>query len=105
MQNNQDIEEIKTELVGFKIRLKRIETFLLDTPDIENYIESETYNEDELFDEAVKVIQQYDAASASLLQRRLSLGYARASRLLDQLESEGYVGPAIGSKPRKVLKK
>jgi len=58
---------------------------------------------DELFADAVRVICQYDRASASLLQRRLSIGYARAARLLDQLESAGVVGPADGSKPREVL--
>jgi S-DNA-T family DNA segregation ATPase FtsK/SpoIIIE len=58
---------------------------------------------DELFAEAVRVICQYDRASASLLQRRLSIGYARAARVLDQLESAGVVGPAEGSKPRDVL--
>lgn len=58
---------------------------------------------DELFDEAVRVVCQYDRASASLLQRRLSLGYARAARILDQLEASGVVSPAEGSKPRDVL--
>lgn len=58
---------------------------------------------DTLFEEAVRVVCQYDRASASLLQRRLSLGYARAARILDQLESAGIVGPGEGSKPRDVL--
>ncbi len=60
-------------------------------------------NHDGLFDESVRVVCQYDRASASLLQRRLSVGYARAARILDQLEAEGIVGPAEGSKPREVL--
>lgn len=58
---------------------------------------------DELFDEAVRIVCEYDKASASLLQRRLSIGYARAARILDQLESVGVVGPQEGSKPREVL--
>jgi S-DNA-T family DNA segregation ATPase FtsK/SpoIIIE len=58
---------------------------------------------DELFQEAVRVVCQYDRASASLLQRRLSIGYARAARIIDQLEAAGVVGPADGSKPRDVL--
>lgn len=58
---------------------------------------------DERFAEAVRVVCQYDRASASLLQRRLSIGYARAARIVDQLESAGVVGPAEGSKPREVL--
>lgn len=58
---------------------------------------------DELFVEAVRTICQYDRASASLLQRRLRIGYARAARLLDELEEAGIVGPGEGSKPRDVL--
>ena len=58
---------------------------------------------DDLFKDAVSVVCQYDRASASLLQRRLSIGYARAARLIDQLEGTGVVGPADGSKPRDVL--
>jgi len=58
---------------------------------------------DQLFDEALRLICQHDKASASLLQRRLSVGYARAARILDQLESEGIIGPGEGSKPRDVL--
>jgi S-DNA-T family DNA segregation ATPase FtsK/SpoIIIE len=58
---------------------------------------------DELFEEAARVICQYDRASASLLQRRLSIGYARAARILDQLEYAGAVGPSEGAKAREVL--
>ncbi len=58
---------------------------------------------DTLFDDALKLICQHDKASASLLQRRMSVGYARAARILDQLEEAGIVGPAEGSKPRDVL--
>jgi len=46
---------------------------------------------------------QYNRASASLLQRRLSIGYARAARILDQLEQAGVVGPGKGAKPRDIL--
>ncbi len=62
-------------------------------------------DQDDLFEEAVRTICQYDRASASLLQRRLRVGYARAARLLDELESAGIVGPGEGSKPRDVLVK
>ncbi|MCS7092851.1 MAG: DNA translocase FtsK [Patescibacteria group bacterium] len=60
---------------------------------------------DPLFDKALEIVMQQDKASASLLQRRLSIGYARAARILDQMEAEGYVGPAEGSKPRDVIKR
>jgi len=58
---------------------------------------------DPLFAEAIRTICEHDKASASLLQRRLSVGYSRAARILDQLEAEGVVGRAEGSKPRDVL--
>ena len=61
--------------------------------------------EDELFEEAVRAVVQYDRASASLLQRKLRIGYARAARLLDGLEAAGVVGVSDGSKPRDVLVK
>jgi S-DNA-T family DNA segregation ATPase FtsK/SpoIIIE len=58
---------------------------------------------DGLFNEAINIISSADKASASLLQRKLSIGYARAARILDQLEASGYVSPAEGSKPREIL--
>lgn len=60
-------------------------------------------NEDSLFSEAVKTVCQYDRASASLLQRKLSIGYARAARLLDSLAENGIVSKPDGSKPVDVL--
>lgn len=60
---------------------------------------------DQLFIDALRLVCQHDKASASLLQRRLSVGYARAARILDQLEQEGIIGPAEGSKPRDVFVK
>src|SRR3990167_5322082 len=58
---------------------------------------------DALFEEAIRTVCQHDRASASLLQRRLSIGYSRAARILDQLEEAGIVGHAEGSKPRDVI--
>ena len=52
---------------------------------------------------AVEVVIEAGQASTSLLQRKLKLGYARAARIVDQLEAKGVVGPYEGSKPRKVL--
>jgi DNA segregation ATPase FtsK/SpoIIIE-like protein len=58
---------------------------------------------DDDFKKAIELVIQYDRCSASLLQRRLVIGYARAARLIDQLEAAGVLGPAEGSKPREVL--
>lgn len=58
---------------------------------------------DPFIDQAIRTVCQYDRASASLLQRKLSIGYARAARILDTLEEMGIVGPGEGSKPRDVL--
>ncbi len=65
----------------------------------------EDEDDDDLLDEARDLVVEAGKASASYLQRRLRVGYARAARLLDLLEERGVVGPAEGSKPRKILVK
>jgi S-DNA-T family DNA segregation ATPase FtsK/SpoIIIE len=60
-------------------------------------------DKDDLFDEAARIIVQHQQGSASLLQRRLNIGYNRAGRLIDQMEAAGIVGPNKGSKAREVL--
>jgi S-DNA-T family DNA segregation ATPase FtsK/SpoIIIE len=57
---------------------------------------------DDLMAQAIEVVQNAGKASASLLQRRLSIGYARAARILDILEDKGIIGPGEGAKPREV---
>jgi S-DNA-T family DNA segregation ATPase FtsK/SpoIIIE len=66
-------------------------------------IDFETREEDELYPDAYDVVIKAKKASASLLQRRLRVGYARAARLLDILEEKGIVGPVNGAKPREVF--
>jgi S-DNA-T family DNA segregation ATPase FtsK/SpoIIIE len=58
---------------------------------------------DSFFEDAVRIVCQFDKASASLLQRKLSIGYSRAAKILDQLEEAGVIGAAEGSKPRDVI--
>jgi S-DNA-T family DNA segregation ATPase FtsK/SpoIIIE len=58
---------------------------------------------DPMFEDAVNLVRELGKASSSLMQRRLKLGYARAARVLDQLEQAGVVGPANGAKPREIL--
>lgn len=62
-----------------------------------------TFEKDEVYEEAVKVVLQSRQASVSMLQRRLGVGYTRAARLIDAMEDKGIVGPYVGSKPRDIL--
>ena len=59
---------------------------------------------DELYDDAVRLVFEFGKASTSLLQRRLRIGYGRAAHLIDLMHRDGLVGPADGSKPRELLK-
>ncbi len=58
---------------------------------------------DDMFKDAVRVVVDSGKASASLLQRRLRVGYARAARLMEEMEEQGIIGPADGARPRDVL--
>ncbi|OFP79285.1 cell division protein FtsK [Streptococcus sp. HMSC056D07] len=64
---------------------------------------SESEQGDPLFEEAEALVIETQKASASMLQRRLSVGFNRATRLMEELEAAGVIGPAEGTKPRKVL--
>ena len=59
---------------------------------------------DELFEDALRLVLEFGKASTSLLQRRLRIGYGRAAHLIDMMERDGIVGPSDGSKPREILK-
>ncbi|HEX5240477.1 MAG TPA: DNA translocase FtsK [Candidatus Limnocylindrales bacterium] len=73
-----------------------------DTGSVEDLADEDA---DRLLPDAVEVIREYDRASASLLQRRLKIGYARAARIIDQLEARGYIGAFDGSNARVVLRR
>jgi S-DNA-T family DNA segregation ATPase FtsK/SpoIIIE len=60
-------------------------------------------SDDPLMDQALQIVRQQGTASASMLQRRLRIGYNRAARLIEQMEDEGIIGPADGTKVRPVL--
>ena len=65
--------------------------------------EEDGEEQDERFEDGVEAILEVGQASVSMLQRRLKLGYARAARLMDQIEAKGIVGPSEGAKPRQIL--
>jgi S-DNA-T family DNA segregation ATPase FtsK/SpoIIIE len=64
----------------------------------------ESNENDELYEDGVRLVLEFGKASTSLLQRRLRIGYGRAAHLIDMMERDGIVGPADGSKPREILK-
>jgi S-DNA-T family DNA segregation ATPase FtsK/SpoIIIE len=76
-----------------------------DRPPVEFVAEEEggvTSDTDSLFQEALRIVVESRQASASLLQRRLRVGYTRAARIIDQMAERGYVGPQDGARPRDV---
>lgn len=66
-------------------------------------VEADLENRDELFDEAARVVVMNQMGSTSMIQRKFSIGYNRAGRIMDQLEAAGVVGPSEGSKARQVM--
>lgn len=107
------VNYIKAQSASWRIKTEKIEEEIFENelaqdlektlaePGIE--IERGFYGEeDPLYEEAKRVVIEARKASASLLQRRLRIGYARAARLIDMLEEKGVVGPGEGAKPREV---
>ncbi len=86
--------EYNNEITSIETAKQRV----LGVPDSEEGMDG-----DKLYNEAYTVVMETRKASASLLQRRLKVGYARAARLLDLLEENGVVGPADGAKPRRIM--
>jgi len=94
-------EETK-RLVGF-LRKQGPPCYLFDIEDKGSMAKLEATQKDELYEKALEIVVGVQLGSTSLLQRRLSVGYARAGRLMDLLEANGIVGPFKGSKARDVL--
>lgn len=72
------------------------------SPNFDDYGGADS-DDEELYGQAIEVVRAAGKASASLLQRRLKVGYARAARLLDMMEERGIIGPGDGAKPREIL--
>jgi S-DNA-T family DNA segregation ATPase FtsK/SpoIIIE len=71
----------------------------------EKPVDAIEFEKDDLYDEAARIVVSSGQASISYLQRRLRIGFSRAARLVDMMEAEGLVSPAVGGKPREVLVK
>jgi S-DNA-T family DNA segregation ATPase FtsK/SpoIIIE len=97
--NNEDYIDVNQEGLPFESNLG--ETGNENHDMFEEYAENQ--DDDELLQEAIETIKQTQKASASLLQRKLKIGYARAARLLDIMEEKGIVGPGDGAKAREVF--
>jgi len=74
-----------------------------DTVDVPGFTPKSSSDTDDRMEEALEVVRSTGKASASLLQRRLSVGYARAARILDEMEEAGYIGPSKGAKARDIF--
>ncbi len=94
-------ERQNTQFTEIMLLLKRIEGNVADLEGKAEFAESRT--EDELYDAAKECVVAARKASASFLQRKLGIGYARAAYLIDELEDDGVIGPGQGSTPRQVL--
>jgi len=99
-----EVEEI-TSFIGSQHALKNM--YVLPAPDVQKGNAQSGYQEkdgrDSMFEEAARLVVTHQQASVSLLQRRLRLGFSRAGRVMDQLEFNGIVGEADGSRAREVL--
>ncbi|RAK11165.1 DNA translocase FtsK [Halanaerobium saccharolyticum] len=90
-----------TEITSF-VKKQATAEYKIEKDDIKEVELSIDDEQDELYEEAVKLVVKY-RASISMLQRRLHIGHSRAARLIDTMEEDGIVGPYAGSKPREVL--
>ena len=98
--SDQEIERVIT------FWQRSLEQEEIETPPWESLLEEEAIlaDKDNLIEQAIAIVRETQRASASLLQRRLRIGYPRAARLVDELEEMGIVGPAMGGgREREVL--
>lgn len=97
--SSQDVENIVSFIK--QQRTAEYDEEMIPTTEQENQSTEEP--EDEYYQKAVELVVKQQTASVSMLQRRFRVGYNRAARLVDEMESRGVIGPSEGSKPRKVL--
>jgi len=108
MQTQGDLEIIKNELEALKVKVLSLESSLQQFFNKNNSSQSNVsldLRDDELYKRAIEVVVTASSASASLLQRHLQIGYAKACLILDRLEKNEIVSLGKGASPRKVLVK
>ena len=98
MTENRDLKKKVEEL---EKRLARVEKFLGSIETVKQTRANKKMQD--LYEQAVRIVVEAGFASTALLQRRLAVGYIRAAHILSQMDTDGIVGPAQGSKPRRVL--
>ncbi|MBD3322676.1 MAG: hypothetical protein GF350_16360 [Chitinivibrionales bacterium] len=103
--SEEDVESIVAAIKQQGVEIERIESFEEATGGSSNQNEGcgDDEERDELFQDAAEMVVTMGQGSTSMLQRRMKIGYARAGRLMDELERAGIVGPSEGSKVREVL--
>ncbi len=98
---NKLSEKQNSQYTDIMMALKETQDSISET--IEPETEKDPFLDDELYEEAKDIAIEHQRVSTALLQRKLRIGYARAAHLVDQLEENGVVGPADGSRPREIL--
>jgi S-DNA-T family DNA segregation ATPase FtsK/SpoIIIE len=101
INNLVDFLKKNTQVIHYteEVTEQKVKTMM----DTSGNVSIQSDNRDPLFEQAIQIVCEAKKASASLLQRRCSIGYSRAARVLDELQEAGIVGPPDGSKPREVL--
>jgi S-DNA-T family DNA segregation ATPase FtsK/SpoIIIE len=98
-----EIHEV-VKFIGEQQEPQYLDESILDEPEESEESDGNGADNDPIYEEAIRVIARDGRASTSHLQRRLSLGYNRAARIVDQMEQDGLVGPSRGAKPRELNK-
>ena len=99
--SEEEIHEV-VQFIGDQMEPNYLDESILEEPADANDDEGGSSDDDPMYEEAVRVVERDGRASTSHLQRRLSLGYNRAARIVDQMERDGLVGPSRGAKPREL---
>ncbi len=105
--SDDEVEKISSFVAQHNSKAEFLEESVFEETEDLSDDDEEFFDDDgdeDLYEAAKKIVYERKSASASYLQRRLKIGYNRAARIVEQMEEDGIVGPANGSKPREILK-